>query len=69
MSVSGGAARRDMWAGRIERCLASGMVIGERCLLRRVGSRACAGGSPSFATRRSVASRKISETSGWVKAT
>lgn len=29
MSVSGDAARRDMRAGRVERCLASGMAIGE----------------------------------------
>lgn len=31
MSVNGDAARREMWAGRIERCLASGMAIGEWC--------------------------------------
>lgn len=36
MSVSGDAARRDMWAGRIERCLASGTAIGERCSLSKV---------------------------------
>lgn len=35
MSVNGAAARRDMWAGRIGRCLASGMVIGDRCSLRK----------------------------------
>ena len=29
MSANGDAARRDMWAGRIERCPASGMDIGE----------------------------------------
>lgn len=29
MSVNGDAARCDMWAGRIERCLVSGMAIGE----------------------------------------
>ena len=37
MSVNGDPARRDMWAGRIERCLTSGMAIGERCSLREVG--------------------------------
>ena len=37
MSANGDAARRDMWAGRIERCPASGMDIGGRCLLRKVG--------------------------------
>ena len=36
MSANGDAARRDMWAGRIERCPASGMDIGERCPLRKV---------------------------------
>ena len=30
------AERRDMWAGRIERCLASGMAIGEWCSLNKV---------------------------------
>ena len=33
MSVNGDAARRDIWAGRIERCLASGMAVGEWCSL------------------------------------
>ncbi len=36
MSVNGGAARRDMWAGRVECCLASGMAIGEWCSLNKV---------------------------------
>ena len=36
MSGSGDAARRDMWAGRIERCLASGTAIGERRSLSKV---------------------------------
>ena len=36
MSANGDAARRDMWAGRIERCPASGMDIGERPPLRKV---------------------------------
>ena len=36
MSVNGDAARRDMWAGRIERCLASGMAIGQWCSLNKV---------------------------------
>ena len=35
MSVNGDAARRDMWAGRIERCLTSGMAIGEWCSLNK----------------------------------
>lgn len=36
MSVNGDAARRDIWAGRIERCLASGMAVGEWCSLNKV---------------------------------
>lgn len=36
MSANGDAARRDMWAGRMERCLASGMAIGEWCSLNKV---------------------------------
>ena len=36
MSVNGDVARHEMWAGRIERCLTSGMVIGERCALNKV---------------------------------
>lgn len=36
MPTNGDAARRDMWAERIERCLASGMAIGEWCSLNKV---------------------------------
>lgn len=36
MSANGDAARRDRWAGRIERCLASGMAIGEWRSLNKV---------------------------------
>ena len=68
MSVSEDAARRDMWAGRIERCLASGMAVGERCSLDKV--------SKSSLCRRLAVFRdeglgrfagKNVETSGWVK--
>ena len=31
------AQRRGMWTGRIERCLDSGMTIGEWCELNKVG--------------------------------
>lgn len=69
MSVDGDAARRDMWAGRIGRCLALGMAIGKWCSLNKVTSRARAGGSPSSATRDPGRSTgKNPETSGWVKA-
>ena len=36
MSVNGGVARRDMWAGRIERCLAADMTVKEWCALNKV---------------------------------
>ena len=36
MSVNGEAARRDMWAGRIERCLATDMTVKVRCTLNKV---------------------------------
>ena len=68
MSVNGDAARRDMWAGRIERCLASGMAIGEWCSLNKVSRSSlyrwlavfCDEDPGRFAG-------KSSETSGWVK--
>ena len=46
MSANGDAARRDMRAGRIERCPASGMDIGERRPLRKVSKSVHTGGSP-----------------------
>lgn len=69
MSVNGDAARRDIWAGRIERCLASGMAIGEWCSLNKV--------SKSSLYRRLAVFRderldrfagKNSEAFGWVAA-
>uniref|UniRef100_UPI003AF00CE7 IS66 family insertion sequence element accessory protein TnpA n=1 Tax=Adlercreutzia sp. TaxID=1872387 RepID=UPI003AF00CE7 len=36
MSVNGDAARRDMWAGRIERCLAADMTVKGWCTLNKV---------------------------------
>ena len=36
MSANGDAARRDMWAGRIERCLSANMTIKEWCGLNKV---------------------------------
>ena len=56
MSVSGDAARCDMWAGRIERCLAAGMDIVERCSLNKVNKSSLYNGSPSSATRGLAAS-------------
>ena len=70
MSVNGDAARRDMWAGRIERCLASGMAIGEWCSLNKVNKSSMYGWLAVF--REEEPGRfpgKGSETSGWVKVT
>lgn len=36
MSANGDAARRDMWAGRIERCLAADMIVKEWYALNKV---------------------------------
>lgn len=70
MSVNGDAARRDMWAGRIERCLASGMAIGEWCSLNKVNKSSMYRWLAVF--RDEDPGRfggKNSETSEWVKVT
>ncbi len=70
MSVNGDAARRDMWAGRIERCLASGMAIGEWCSLNKVNRSSMYRWLAVF--REEGPGRfggKNSETSGWVRVT
>lgn len=36
ISVNGDAARRDMWAGRVERCLVADMTVKVRCTLNKV---------------------------------
>ena len=36
VSANGDAARRDMWAGRIERCLTADMTVKERYALNKV---------------------------------
>ena len=56
MSANGDAARRDMWAGCMERCLASGMAIGEWRSLNKVNKSSLYRCSSSFATRGSAAS-------------
>ena len=69
MSVNGDAARRDIWAGRIERCLASGMAVGEWCSLYKVSRSSLYRWLAVF--RDEDPGRfagKNSETSGWVKA-
>ena len=69
MSVNGDAARRDIWAGRIEHCLASGMAVGEWCSLNKVSRSSLYRWLAVF--RDEDPGRfagKNSETSGWVKA-
>ena len=68
MSVNGDAARRDMWAGRIERCLASGMAIGEWCSLNKVSKSSLYRWLGIFRDEEPGRfAGKNSETSGWVK--
>ena len=68
MSVSGDAAKRDVRAGRIERCLASGMSIGERCLLSKVSKSSLCKRLAAFCDEDPGRfAGKNSETSGWVK--
>ena len=55
MSANGDAARRDMWAGRIERCLAADMTVKERYALNKVAEPACANGWPASARRNPAA--------------
>ena len=70
MSVNGDAARRDMWAGRIERCLASGMAIGEWCSLNKVNKSSLYGWLAVFRDEEPGRfAGKNSETTGWVKVT
>ena len=70
MSVNGDAARRDMWAGRIERCLASGMAIGEWCSLNKVNKSSLYRWLAVFRDEEPGRfAGKNSETTGWVKVT
>lgn len=69
MSVNGDAARRDMWAERIERCLASDMAIGEWCSLNKVNKSSLYRWLAVFCDEGPGSSAgKNSETSGWAKA-
>ena len=69
MSVNGDAARRDMWAERIERCLASDMAIGEWCSLNKVNKSSLYRWLAVFCDEGpSSSAGKNFETSGWAKA-
>ena len=64
------AERRDMWAGRIERCLASGMAIGEWCSLNKVNKSSLYRWIAVFRDDEPGRfSSRNAETSGWVKVT
>ena len=70
MSINGDAARRDMWAGRIERCLASGMAIGEWCSLNKVNKSSLYRWLAVFRDEEPARfAGKNSGTSGWLKVT
>lgn len=70
MSINGDAARRDMWAGRIERYLASGMAIDEWCSLNKVNKSSLYRWLAVFRDEEPGRfAGKNSETSGWVKVT
>ena len=68
MSVNGDAVRRDMWAGRIERCLASGAAIGEWYSLNKVIKSSLYRWLAVFCDEEHGRfAGKNSETSGWAK--
>lgn len=70
MSVNGDAARRDMWAGRIERCLASGMSVKEWCRLNKVAESSLYSWMARFREEEPDRfPRRSSEASGWIKVT
>ena len=69
MSANSDAARHDMWAGRIERCLASGMAIGEWCSLNKVSKSSLYRRLAAFCDERlGRFAGKNSEAFGWVTA-
>lgn len=52
MPVNGDAAWRDMWVGRMKRCLVADITVKEWCALNKVAeSRARANGWPTSARR------------------
>lgn len=70
MSVNGDAARRDMWAGRIERCLAADMTVKEWCSLNKVAESSLYKWMARFREEDPERfPRRSSETSNWMKVT
>ena len=70
MSVNGDAARRDMWAGRIERCLAADMTVKEWCALNKVAESSLYKWMARFREEDPDRfPRRSSEASSWMKVT
>lgn len=70
MSANGDAARRDMWAGRIERCLAADMTVKEWYALNKVAeSSLCKWMARSVRRNPGRFSRRLSEVSSWMRVT
>ena len=68
MSANGDAARRDMWAGRIERCLAADMTVKERYALNRVVGLSLCKWTVRFCKEEPrPLSRRSSEVSSWMR--
>ena len=64
------AQRRDMWAGRIERCLDSGMTIGEWCGLNKVSPSSLYKWMARFREEEPGRfPRRSSKASNWIKVT
>lgn len=70
MSVNGVAARRDMWTGRVERCLAADMTVKEWCALNKVAESSLYKWMARFREEDPGRfPRRLSEASSWMKVT
>lgn len=70
MSANGDAARRDMRAGRIERCLAADMTVKERYALNKVAESGLCKRMVRFREEEPRPfPRRSSEVSSWMKIT
>lgn len=70
MSANGDAARRDMWAGRIERCLAADMTVKEWCALNKVAESSLCKWMARFREEDPGRfPRRSSEVSSWMRVT
>lgn len=70
MSANGDAARRDMWVGRIERCLAADMTVKEWCALNKVAESSLCKWMARFCEEDPGRfPRRSSEVSSWMRVT